>query len=357
MNVCILFGGQSGEHEVSLRSAASVVRYLDRAKYAVTAIGIDKQGRWHLQDEIVSTPVAGQGEVLTIVPSKSIVSIVPSAGIHVDGTKLPIDCVFPVMHGAHAEDGTLQGLLEISGLPYVGAGVLGSAASMDKEAAKRLWRDARLPIVDFEVVHRANSAAEQRAAAARVGWPLFVKPCSAGSSLGASRVVDESMLGAALSEALRYDTRALLERYVDAREIECAVIGNEAPLAFPPGEIAPKGAHAFYDYDAKYTDPDGASLITTAALEAPTRERIMRTAEAAYAAVRCSGMARVDFFVDRRGGEIFLNEINTIPGFTSISMFPRMCEASGLHYPALLDKLLEFALARAEEKGTVRYEK
>jgi D-alanine-D-alanine ligase len=283
--------------------------------------------------------------------------VAPVDGIHANGNKLDIDCVFPVMHGSQAEDGTLQGLLEIADLAYVGAGVLGSAVSMDKETAKRLWRDAGLPIVDFAVVNRKSTLPERRAAAERVRLPLFVKPCGAGSSLGASRVLDAPALDAALAEALEYDTRALLECYVDAREIECAVIGNETPRAFPPGEIAPSGGHAFYDYDAKYTDPEGARLITRADLDDETRTRIMRTAERAYAAVRCSGMARVDFFVERGTGRVFLNEINTIPGFTSISMFPKMCEASGLAYPALLDTLIELARDQAAERRSVRYDK
>lgn len=357
MNVCILYGGRSGEHEVSLRSAASVVKYLDSSRYGLTAIGIDKDGRWHLQERIVSTSVTGQGDKLSITPSSRRVSIVPSDGIHVESERLPVDCVFPVLHGSFGEDGTMQGLLEMADLPYVGAGVLGSAAAMDKVTAKRLWRDAGLPIVDFAVVDRSSPRDERHAAGARLGWPLFVKPCAAGSSLGASRVADEQALDDAIDDALRFDTRALLERYVDAREIECAVIGNSTPRAFTPGEIAPSGSHKFYDYDAKYTDPDGARLITSADLDAATRERVMRTAEAAYAAVRCIGMARVDFFVERGTGAVFLNEINTIPGFTSISMFPRMCEASGLAYPALLDTLIELALARNAEKRTVRFEK
>ena len=357
MNICILYGGRSGEHEVSLRSAASVVRHLDPARYSVRAIGIDKSGRWHLQQTIRSTSVPGQGDLLSITPSSIPICVVPADGIHASGQKLDIECVFPVMHGSQAEDGTLQGLLEIADLPYVGADVLGSAASMDKETAKRLWRDNGLPIIDFAVISRTSSTRERRAVAERIGFPLFVKPCGAGSSLGAARVLDAQDLDSALAGALQYDTHALLESYVDAREIECAVIGNASPRAFPPGEIAPGGGHAFYDYDAKYTDPEGARLITKAELDDETRERIMRTAERAYAAVRCSGMARVDFFVERRTGKLFVNEINTIPGFTSISMFPKMCEASGLAYAALLDALIELAQERAAERRTVRREK
>ncbi len=357
MNICILYGGRSGEHEVSLRSAASVVSNLDPSRYAVTAIGIDKAGRWHLQEKIDFQEVPGQGARLSIMHSSTPVSIRPSDGIHTLSGKLAIDCVFPVLHGSFGEDGTMQGLLEIAGLPYVGAGVPGSAISMDKETAKRLWRDAGLPIVSFQAVDRSSSVQSVREAAARIGWPVFVKPCAAGSSLGTSRADDEHALEAAVAQALRYDTRALLERCIDTREIECAVIGNSSPRAFPPGEIVPSSTHGFYDYDAKYTDKDGALLETTARIDEQTRTRIMRTAESAYAAVRCEGMARVDFFLERGTGEIFLNEINTLPGFTSISMFPRMCEASGLPYARLLDALIELALARDTERKTVRYEK
>ena len=357
LRICILFGGRSGEHEVSLRSAASVVKNLDTTRYEVTAIGIDKSGRWHLQHRIELSDVAGQGDVLTLIPASEPVSVVPGDGFHDRGKKLALDCVFPVLHGTFGEDGTMQGLLELAGLPYVGAGVLGSSASMDKEAAKRLWRDAGLPVVDFEVIHRETPPNQWAAAARRLGWPVFVKPCSAGSSLGASRADDEAQLARALPEALRFETRALLEKWVDAREIECAVIGNSRPRAFPPGEIVPLEGHAFYDYEAKYTDPDGAVLETTARLDAPTQKRIMSTAEAAYATVRCEGMARVDFFLERGTGAAYLNEINTIPGFTSISMFPRMCQASGLSYPRLLDELVRLAMERQELRRTVRYEK
>lgn len=359
LNICVLYGGKSGEHEVSLKSAASVVKNLDPSIYHVTVIGIDKAGQWHLQNPVVSRAIPGEGEALCITPSATRVSIVPADGIHSgsDG-RLNIDCVFPVLHGSFGEDGTVQGLLEIAGLPYVGAGVLGSAASMDKETAKRLWRDAGLPIVDFAVVDRTSSRAECIAAGDSLGWPLFVKPCAAGSSLGASRVEDKTALDAALTEALKYDQSALLERFINAREIECAVIGNHGAVrAFVPGEIVPGNNHGFYDYDAKYTDPDGASLVETAALPQETRDYIMRTAKAAYSAVRCEGMARVDFFLDKDTGDVFLNEINTIPGFTKISMFPRMCVASGLSYPALLDTLIGMAMARHEERMSIRCNK
>ncbi len=357
LKICILYGGRSGEHEISLRSAASVVKNLDPARYQVMPIGIDKAGLWHRQGRIETKRIEGQGDILSLVPSEHPLSVVPGDGVHDRGKKLAIDCVFPVLHGTFGEDGTVQGLLELAGLPYVGAGVLGSSASMDKETAKRLWRDAGLPIVDFQAINRESTKEDRRAAARRLGWPIFVKPCGAGSSLGASRVDGEDQLDDALCEALRYDTRALLEKWVDAREIECAVIGNTRPRAFLPGEIVPSGGHSFYDYDAKYTDPNGASLEAPARIDAATQKRVMSAAEAAYAAVRCEGMARVDFFLERSTGAVFISEINTIPGFTSISMFPRMCQASGLPYPKLLDELVRLAMEREELRRTVRYEK
>jgi len=224
MNICVLYGGKSGEHEVSLRSAASVIKHLDRAKYQVVAVGINKDGRWHLQEHIDIIDVQGEGDTLSIVPTVDPVSIVPADGIHGPCGKLSIDCVFPVLHGNFGEDGVVQGLLETAGVPYVGAGVLGSAVSMDKETAKRLWRDAGLPIVDFAVVRREKLEQDVAEAMERLNWPLFVKPGASGSSLGASRATNLADLNAALSEALRYDNRALLERYIDAREIECAVL-------------------------------------------------------------------------------------------------------------------------------------
>ena len=357
MKLCVLYGGRSGEHEVSLRSAASVIGNLDRARYEIVAIGIDKAGLWHLQERVRTTTLPDQGESVEIVPSEAAVAVVPGQGLRVADRPLEVDCVFPVLHGTFGEDGTVQGLLDVAGLPYVGAGVLGSAVAMDKETAKRIWRDAGLPVVEFYAVDRKTPEKASSEAARAIGYPLCVKPCASGSSLGVTRVSEERHLAAALTEALRYDTRALLERWVEGREIECSVIGNGTPRAFPPGEILTSGAHSFYDYDAKYVDPDGARLATKAELEPRIQERVMRVAEKAYAQIRCQGMARVDFFVQSKSGEIFLNEINTIPGFTSISMFPRMCAASGLPYGQLLDTLIDLALERHAERQTVQYQK
>ncbi|HEY1129918.1 MAG TPA: D-alanine--D-alanine ligase family protein [Roseateles sp.] len=346
LHLTVLYGGNSGEHEVSRRSAASVLRHLDRDRYVVTAIGISRDGVWHLQRDPVFETLPSGDLSLTIVPSDHPVAIVPAAGLWHGGVRLAVDCVFPVLHGTHCEDGQLQGALDTAGLPYVGAGVLGSSAAMDKAVAKSLWRDAGLPIVDFRVVD-ANDGLDVLAEAQQAfGWPLFVKPCSAGSSLGASRANTPAELQTALAEALRHDRRALIEPCLDVRELECSVLGNGEITVFPPGEIVPNAAHAFYDYEAKYADPDGASLHAVALVDATLQQSIMDIARAAYAAVRCEGLGRVDFFVDKKTGQLFLNEINTLPGFTSISMYPRMCEAGGLGYADLLDRLVGLALER-----------
>ncbi len=354
MTICVLFGGKSGEHEVSLRSAASVVKNLDRDKYKVLAVGIDKSGRWYLQKEL-TVAQGPEGESLVIADTSRPVSCMPGDGLYCEGERLAVDCVFPVLHGTYGEDGTVQGLLEIAGLPFVGAGVLGSSISLDKEKTKRLWRDAELPTLGFSVVHARHTDAEREEAGRRVGYPAFVKPCASGSSLGASRVAAEADLERSLDDALRFDTRALVERYIDAREIECSVIGNAVPKAFLPGEVIPSKRHAFYDYKAKYTDPHGAKLVAPAVIPEETQKRIMRMAEAAYLAVGCEGMARIDFFLEKSTGRLYLNEINTIPGFTSISMFPRMCESSGMPYARLLDTLIDLAMERDQERKCLRY--
>lgn len=345
-SICVLYGGKSGEHDVSRRSAASVVRHLDPSKYVLTAIGIDRSGLWHLQRSTCFEKLPGGDEALAIVPSQTVVSIVASKGLRNGTDPLDIDCVFPVLHGTNGEDGKLQGALDTAGLPYVGAGVLGSSASMDKAVAKSLWSGAGLPVLNFRVVDRRSSAEDLTNAAHQLGWPLFVKPCCAGSSLGASRANDLAELQAAVIGALRHDTRALIEPFVDARELECSVIGNADVTVFPPGEVIPSKEHAFYDYEAKYTDPTGARLETVAKVDADTQRRIMDIARSAYAAVRCEGMARVDFFLERSTGRIYLNEINTLPGFTSISMFPRMCQAGGFPYSEILDHLIGLAMSR-----------
>jgi D-alanine-D-alanine ligase len=345
--VCLLFGGRSGEHEVSLRSAASVSRNLDPERYRQVLIGIDKAGAWHLQAR-GSFRRESYGERLEIVPSRRPVSVLPGRGLAAGSRRIAADVVFPVLHGTFGEDGTVQGLLEVAGLPYVGAGVLSSSLSMDKDKTKEVWRQAGLPVVDSLTLRDASPASVE-AVRARFPLPVFVKPSAAGSSVGIAKVSDPAKLAPALADALRYDTKALVEPAVDGREIECSVLGNEEPVAFPPGEIISR--HEFYSYEAKYLDPQGAELKLPAELPQAVQAEVMRLAVAAYRAVESSGMARVDFFVEKSGGRIWINEINTLPGFTNISMYPKMCEAGGLAYPRLLDRLLELALERHRRRA------
>jgi len=351
LTVGLLFGGRSGEHEVSLRSAASVSRNLDPGRYRQVLIGIDKEGAWRLQGR-GSFRRERYGEVLESLRGGRRVSGVPGAGLAVGRRPLPVDVVFPVLHGTFGEDGTMQGLLEMAGLPYVGAGVLGSSLAMDKEKTKEVWRQAGLPVLDWITVREASPAGAA-SVWARFSPPVFVKPATAGSSVGISKVRAPGALEAALREALRYDAKALVEPAVDAREIECAVLGNSAPEAFPPGEIIPR--HEFYSYEAKYLDPNGAELRLPAELPEAVRAEVRRLAAAAFLAVESSGMARVDFFVERSSGRVWLNEINTIPGFTNISMYPKMCEAAGLPYPRLLERLIELALERHRARTALQF--
>ena len=349
--ICILYGGRSGEYEVSCRSAASVSRNLDPKKYRQVLIGIDKTGRWHLQQE-PRFKRADYGESLEVVPRSETVAVVPGQGLDIPSGKIQADVVFPVLHGTFGEDGTVQGLLELAGLAYVGAGVLGSSLAMDKQKTKEVWRQSGLPIVEFVVV-RDDSAESIAAVLQRFEPPVFVKPVTAGSSVGVSKVHSRDQLQSAIAEALRYDEKVMVEPAVEGREIECAVLGNESAQAFTPGEILP--AHEFYSYEAKYIDPEGAQLRLPADLPDALSREIRKIAVAAFQAVECSGMARVDFFLERGSGRILLNEINTIPGFTNISMYPKLCEASGVPYPELLDRLIELAVERHERRASLRY--
>ncbi len=358
----ILYGGKSGEHEVSCISAAGILGHFPRDRYEAVSVGIDGEGVWHLQPPGLADRPFVEGRPLPLENGPRVLAA-PGAGLFVEVdsriTPLRCDLVFPVLHGTFGEDGTIQGLLETAGLPYVGAGVLGSALGMDKEKAKELWRGDGLPIVDFITVRRADLETPgklesiMRRLEARFGWPAFVKPACAGSSVGASRISGPEGFVSAVREALRWDRKALLEPFVHAREIECSVLGNENPRAFMPGEIIP--SHEFYDYEAKYIDPDGAALIIPAGITAAQAEKVRETAIAAYRACELSGMARVDFFIDKRTGEVLLNEVNTIPGFTHISMYPRMCEAGGLAYTELVARLGDLALERHKEAMTIRY--
>jgi D-alanine-D-alanine ligase len=336
-------------------SAASVVEALDPGRYEVVPIGIDKQGRWHL---LQGPPAleAGATELPAVEPgSGSEIALSQDPGsrelVGQDGRREPVDVVFPILHGPFGEDGTIQGLLELAGVPYVGAGVMASAVGMDKGVQKVLFRAAGLPLVPHEVVLEREWREDPESVEARaeaLGVPLFVKPATLGSSVGISKVKTLADLESAMEEALRYTRKVLVELAMEgAREIECAVLGNDDPVASVPGEILPAGE--FYDYRSKYLD-DSTRLEVPAKLSPEVVEEVQRMAVTAFRAIDCTGMARVDFFLmdDER---VILNEINTIPGFTSVSMYPRMWEASGLSYPELVDRLVQLAIERHEAEA------
>ncbi|MGH9470589.1 MAG: D-alanine--D-alanine ligase family protein [Terriglobia bacterium] len=357
LRVGIIFGGRSGEHEVSLQSAASVMAALDRTKYDPVPIGITREGRWVLGQALPSpsaralSAVISHGNPVTATADPGSLILLDSGS-----AALRLDVVFPVLHGTFGEDGTVQGLLELAGIPYVGAGVLGSAVGMDKDVMKRLFRDAGLPVVPWVLALRGEwnfKPSEIKARFAKeIGCPAFVKPANLGSSVGISKVRRRPELGRALDLAAQYDRKIVVEKGIDAREIECAVLGNDDPRASAPGEIVP--VNEFYDYDAKYVS-EGSRLIIPAPLSPSKTRRVQDLAVRAFKAVDAAGMGRVDFLLDRNSGKLWVNEINTIPGFTSISMYPKLWEASGVPYPQLLDRLIALALERHQEKKKIRY--
>lgn len=363
--IAVIYGGQTGEHDVSLVSAASIVRKLDPARYRLLVIGIARDGSWYLQDpELIKACQNGEGALELCEEASRSVAVLPGRAKNsfalADGTPLgSVDCVFPVLHGSYGEDGTIQGLFDMCGLPYVGAGVCASALGMDKDLAKTIWKQAGLPIVPWIVVTSADRRQAQRYSAIieraerDFRYPLFVKPSCAGSSVGASKATSRGELEKAVDEALAWDDKALIEPFLQAREIECSITGNDEITAYTPGEVIP--SHEFYDYDAKYIDPDGAALIIPASIEEESLGRIRELAKKAYHCLGISGLSRVDFFVLKDSGEILLNEVNTLPGFTGISMFPRMCEASGLGYAELLDLVIELGIERHKTRQMRSY--
>ncbi|HEY7660480.1 MAG TPA: D-alanine--D-alanine ligase family protein [Actinomycetota bacterium] len=355
--VAILFGGRSAEHEISVMSARSVFDALDPARYEAIAIGVTRDGRWQLMAQgppALPGPEDAGGLPAVGAALDDEVALDQAPGPHElvarDGTRTSIDVVFPVMHGPYGEDGSVQGFLEMAGVPYVGSGVLASAVGMDKAVQKVLFEAAGIPIVAHEVVHERSWEEDPDAVEARalhLGYPLFVKPAALGSSIGIRRIEGPDELRGALEEAYRYGRKAVLERSVEgARELECSVLGNDEPVASVAGEVIPRG-HAFYDFDAKYLDEHGAELVIPADIPADVLEEVQRLAVAAFGAIDASGMARVDFFL-LPDGRLLLNEINTIPGFTQISMYPNLWEASGVSFPQLVDRLIELALERHE---------
>lgn len=360
IRVAVVYGGRSSEHEVALESAKCVLENLDPERFDVLPIAVDKQGAWHAQD--LKQLRASAAKALPVDPSGASVALAarPSeqALVGASGDDARIDVVFPVMHGPLCEDGSIQGLFELADVAYVGSGVLGSAVCMDKDVAKRLVRDAGLPTVEYTAVRRADWAARAervRERVAALGYPVFVKPATLGSSVGVHRVERPDQLGAALEDAFRYDPKALVERAVRAREIELAVLAAldpaEPPQVSVAGEIIPKGG--FYSYEHKYLDPDGARVALPADLTAEQAARAQHIAREAFIALECDGMARVDLFLDQDSGELLFNEVNTIPGFTTISMYPKLWEASGISYRDLLARLIDLALARRAEKSAL----
>lgn len=350
LRVAVLFGGRSGEHEISIRSAHSVVEAIDRSRFEAILVGIDRQGGWHLHsDEGFGrlTTDAGQGSVVDV-------TLVSRHGEHglIDSEKggraaAGVDVVFPVLHGPFGEDGRIQGMLEMLGIPYVGAGVLGSAVGMDKDVQKRLLRDAGIAIVPFVTVHRLDwtrSGDSIRKGWQSLGYPIFVKPANLGSSVGISKVHDDSEIDRAVAEAFRYDDKIVIEKGVDAREIECSVLGNAEPNASVLGEIVP--AADFYSYEAKYSAASEAKLLIPAPLDRELADSMRELALRAFQVLECSALARVDFLLERSNNTPYVNELNTMPGFTSISMYPKLWEATGLGFSDLVTRLVELAMQR-----------
>lgn len=365
MKIGVLYGGRSGEHDVSLCSAAAAVSALNSSKYEVIAIGIDKDGKWYVQEKPEIVPHKDFGSVLSLKKrGKWLVNHFEEGNklhlynMETGGEKVVIDLVFPVLHGTFGEDGTLQGLLELAMVPYVGADVLGSAVGMDKDVAKRLLHETGIPVVPSVTVNyqqwKNNKESIMENALGKLGLPVFVKPVCAGSSVGVKKVSRKEVFAEAVDFALQYDSRAIIEKAIDCREIECAVLGNENPAASVLGEIISR--HEFYSYEAKYIDPEGAVPKIPAQIDASLADLIRKTAVQGYLALGCSSMARVDFFLDKKTNEFYINEINTLPGFTSISMYPKLWEATGLKYSDLLDRLIELALERHQRKLAVKTE-
>jgi D-alanine-D-alanine ligase len=378
LRVGVLYGGRSGEHEVSLASAASVFANLDRKRYEPVPIRIEKDGRWALADKPPTTMIAGEvieqarleaarplregrevhfvahpsdETILSIARPRQKESDVPAAIV----TGLSLDVIFPMLHGPYGEDGTIQGLLELANVPYVGSGVLASAVGMDKAVMKVVFGARGLPVCPYRVVLRHAWETDARLAdhlEAALGFPMFVKPANLGSSVGISKAKDGASLRDAMAIAGAFDRKIVVEAAVpDAREIECGVLGNDDPIASIPGEVIP--SREFYDYESKYVD-DGSQVVIPADLPEVTAAHVRRLAVEAFAAIDAAGMARVDFLLSRRSGELYVNEINTIPGFTTISMYAKLWAASGVDYPTLLDRLIALAQERHAEKQQLR---
>ncbi len=373
IRVGVLFGGRSGEHEISLRSALTVMSAMDPARYEIVPIGIDHEGHWFLENNALkvlaqTTPDLGAlsaGDTpVTLLPHNDSRTLVPTpskggvAAVGAQNLGGPLDVFFPVLHGTFGEDGTVQGLLELAGVPYVGAGVLGSAIGMDKDTQKRVLRDAGVPVVKYHSLIRADydeHPALAKKFARELGYPVFVKPNALGSSIGISKVKRPAGLEAALLDAFQYDRKALIEQSCEGRELECAVLGNDRPAASTVGEVVVTHGHEFYSYESKYVDEKGSEIRIPAKLPKAALNTIRKMAVEAFKALSLRGMARVDFLARRDLKKIFVNEVNTIPGFTSISMYPKLWEASGIPLPKLIDRLIELAIEDHRARAALKF--
>ncbi len=361
MRVGIVYGGRSGEHEVSLASAASVMANLDSERYEAVPIGITKEGSWLLgtkpQELLAAEQQVGvevgldETRAVTLTGDPRLRRLIPVREGEQLGSQGAVDVIFPVLHGTYGEDGSLQGLLEMANVPYVGCGVLGSALGMDKEKMKMLFASVGLPIVDYLVYRRSRWEREPEAILdaieQRLGYPNFVKPVNLGSSVGVSKAHDREELIHAVNVAAEYDHKIIIERGIDCRELECGVLGNDEPLASVVGEIV--SSNEFYDYRAKYLDGKS-QIVIPADIPLATAEEVRRQSVQAFAVLDLSGLARVDFFLERGTGQVYLNEVNTMPGFTAISMYPKLWEARGVPYSQLIDRLIELAIERHEDR-------
>jgi D-alanine-D-alanine ligase len=361
IRVGILFGGKSGEHEVSLTSAQGIMKAIDKERYEVVPIGISKEGRWTVGGDPMKTLRAdadlppGLAAVEEEIEASRTVLVPMEPGhspLATTDAPLDLDVVFPVLHGPHGEDGTVQGLLELTGLPYVGASVTPSAVGMDKAIAKDVFRANRLPVLPYRVVLRKTWEADPTQTITEcetaLHYPMFTKPANLGSSVGVNKAENRDQLIAGLDEAARYDRKLLVEQGIEAREIEVSVLGNDDPIASVPGEIRP--SREFYSYAAKYVD-DASELLIPASISKERTNYVRQLAIDAYKALDCNGMGRVDFLMDKASDEIWLNEVNTIPGFTPISMYPKLWEATGISYTELINRLIELAFERHSDKG------
>lgn len=377
LRVGVLFGGRSGEHEVSLRSALTVMSAMDPARYEIVPIGIARDGRWRLRADAISLlkqsapklrPLGHGGIPVSLAPyphgrsleTKSTIGSGARPAKPGNGNRslAPVDLIFPVLHGSYGEDGTVQGLLELAGIPYVGAGVLGSAIGMDKDIQKRLLLEIGIPVVRYFSLTRSEAEDDRgraRRLADELGYPIYVKPNALGSSIGISRVKSPAALSTALKDAFQYDRKVLLEAACEGREFECAVLGNDYPQASVVGEVVVHRRHRFYSYESKYVDPRGAEVKIPAGLPHQVSDRVRELAVAAFKALGLRGMARVDFLARADLSECYVNEVNTIPGFTAISMYPKLWEATDVPLPGLIDRLIELALEDHRQRASLKF--